>query len=175
MNYSADIAKTPRHLLPADFVLSNWESVEPYFKELLERDISTPDKLAAWLKDQSELEAVISEDACWRQIKMTCDTENKTLEESFNFFCLEIQPKIQPYSDLLNKKLLNSPALSQLDNDKYFTYLRSVKKSIELLGKRIFHYRQRWRCCNSNTDKLPEPCSLRLTVKSIRCSRLVSF
>lgn len=132
MNYSADIAKTPRHLLPADFVLSNWESVEPYFKELLERDISTPDKLAAWLKDQSELEAVISEDACWRQIKMTCDTENKALEESFNFFCLEIQPKIQPYSDLLNKKLLNSPALSQLDNDKYFTYLRSVKKSIEL-------------------------------------------
>lgn len=132
MNYSADIEKTPRRFLPADFVLSNWESVEPYFKDLLERDIATPDKLAAWLKDQSELEAVVSEDACWRQIKMTCDTENKSLEESFNFFCLEIQPKIQPYSDLLNKKLLASPALNELDHDKYFTYLRSVKKSIEL-------------------------------------------
>ena len=53
----------------------------------------------------SELEAVINEDACWRQIKMTCDTTDKKLEESFNFFCMEIQPKIQPYADALNKKL----------------------------------------------------------------------
>ncbi len=36
-----------------------------------------------WLQDMSELEAVISEDTCWRQIKMTCDTENKALEEAF--------------------------------------------------------------------------------------------
>ena len=56
----------------------------------------------------SELEAVINEDACWRQIKMTCDTTNKQLEESFNFFFMEIQPKIQPYADALNKKLISS-------------------------------------------------------------------
>lgn len=53
-------------------------------------------ELEQWLKDASELEAVISEDACWHQIRMTCDTENKDLEESFNFFMMEIQPKIQP-------------------------------------------------------------------------------
>ena len=54
----------------------------------------------------SELEAVVSEDACWRQIRMTCDTENKTLEEAFTYFCLQIQPKIQPYADKLNRKLV---------------------------------------------------------------------
>lgn len=63
---------------------------------------------------------------------MTCDTENKFLEESFNFFCLQIQPKIQPYADALNKKLVNSPFAKQLDKDKYFTYLRSVQKNIDL-------------------------------------------
>ena len=73
---------------------------------MLERDIATKEKLEQWLKDQSELEAVVNEDACWRQIKMTCDTENKSLEEAFNYFCMEIQPKIQPYSDALNKKLV---------------------------------------------------------------------
>ena len=90
------------------------------------------ENLEKWLKDLSELEAVVNEDACWRQIKMTCDTENKKLEEAFNFFCLEIQPKIQPYSDALNKKLVNHPLLNELDKEKYFTYLRSTRKSIEL-------------------------------------------
>ena len=130
--YTADIKKRPRTFLPENFRLTDWASVEPYFNNLLERDISDKPSLEQWLKDQSELEAAVSEDACWRQIKMTCDTENKSLEEAFNFFCLEIQPKIQPLSDALNKKLVNSPLLSELDKEKYHTYLRSIRKSIEL-------------------------------------------
>ena len=130
--YSADIKKIDRHFLPTGFTVNNWEVLEPYFKDLLDRDISTKEKLEQWLKDQSELEAIVNEDACWRQIKMTCNTENKALEEAFNYFCMEIQPRIQPYSDALNKKLVNSPLLEQLDTEKYFTYLRSVRKSIEL-------------------------------------------
>jgi len=130
--YSADIKKIERNFIPANFTVSNWETLEPYFKDLLERDISSKEKLEQWLKDLSELEAVVNEDSCWRQIKMTCDTENKALEDAFNYFCMEIQPRIQPYSDALNKKLLNSALLDELDKEKYFTYLRSIKKSIEL-------------------------------------------
>ncbi|MEI2739168.1 MAG: hypothetical protein V9F01_10310 [Chitinophagaceae bacterium] len=85
MNYSADIQKLPRHFLPTDFAVTNWEGLEPYFKNLDERAINSISGLEQWLKDASELEAVISEDACWRQIKMTCDTENKELEECFHF------------------------------------------------------------------------------------------
>ncbi len=130
--YSADIKKIIRSFLPGEFTVTNWDVLEPYFKNLLERDISSLEKLEQWLKDQSELEAIVNEDACWRQIKMTCDTENKALEEAFNFFCMEIQPKIQPYSDALNKKLLNATFLEMLDQEKHYTYLRAVRKSIEL-------------------------------------------
>ncbi len=130
--YTADIKKLPRQFVPENFVVSNWQSLEPYFKDLLERPIKTGSEMEKWLKDQSELEAVVNEDACWRQIKMTCDTENKSLEESFNFFFMEIQPKIQPYSDALNKKLVNHPLTKELDGEKYFTYLRNIRKSIEL-------------------------------------------
>ncbi len=130
--YSADIKKLPRHFVPQDFTVTDWNSLEPFFKDLLNREINTAAELEQWMKDNSELEAVISEDACWRQIKMTCDTENKTLEEAFNFFCMSIQPQIQPYADALNKKLVNHPLAADLDKQKYFTYLRSVKKSIEL-------------------------------------------
>jgi oligoendopeptidase F len=132
MEKTSTIQKIERHFLPKDFAVTNWESLEPFFKNLLERDLSSAADLELWLKDMSEMEAVLSEDACWRQIKMTCDTENKQLEEAFNFFCLEIQPKIQPYADKLNRKLVENPLTSKLEQGKYFTYLRSVKKSIEL-------------------------------------------
>jgi oligoendopeptidase F len=132
MNYSADIRKVERHFLPSEFVITDWNSLEPWYKNLLDRDIDTIGKYEDWLADFNEMEAVISEDACWRQIRMTCDTTDKTLEESFNYFYLEIQPKLQPYSDQLNKKLISSPFVKELDQQKYFTYLRNVKKSIDL-------------------------------------------
>jgi oligoendopeptidase F len=130
--YTATIERLQRNYMPADFKITTWENLEPYFKELLDRKIENFETLEKWLKDSSEMEAVVSEDICWRQIKMTCDTENKALEEAFNFFCLEIQPKIQPYADALNKKLVNNEFAGELGHDKYFTYLRSVQKSIDL-------------------------------------------
>ncbi len=132
MQYSADIKKIERHYLPVDFVVTTWEGLEPFFKELSERPLASVQDLEKWLKDMSEVEAIVSEDACWRQIRMTCDTENKSLEAAFNFFYMEIQPKIQPYADILNRKLVDSPYRTSLDQQKYFTYLRSVKKSIDL-------------------------------------------
>jgi oligoendopeptidase F len=132
MQRTADIQKLSHKYLPADFVITDWASLEPFFKELKERPILSVQDLEAWLTDLSELEACISEDACWRQIKMTCDTTDKSLEDAFTFFCMEIQPQMQPYADALNKKLIQSEYTAQLDQAKYHTYLRSVKKSIEL-------------------------------------------
>ena len=132
MMYTADIKKQPRHFVPAGFRVTDWQTLEPFFKNLLERELNTKEDLEQWLKDLSELEAMVNEDACWRQIKMTCDTENKSLEEAFNYFFLEIQPRIQPYSDALNKKLVNHPLSKDLDAEKYHTYLRNIRKSIEL-------------------------------------------
>jgi oligoendopeptidase F len=130
--YTAAISKKPRHFVPADFTVTTWDKLEVYYKDLLDRPIDTPEAFEQWLKDCSELEAVVSEDVCWRQIKMTCDTENKALEEHFNYFYTELDPHLQPYSDAINKKLVNHPLAAQLDAEKYFTYLRSTRKSIEL-------------------------------------------
>lgn len=136
MTYSADIKKLPRHYLPVDFEIKDWEGLLPFFQELEEREIDSVTALEQWLKDASELEAAISEEVCWRQIKMTCDTENKELEASFTFFMMEIQPKMQPFSDRLNKKLLDCKFASELDTQKYFTYLRNVKKNIDLFEEK---------------------------------------
>lgn len=132
MTLNAAIKKIERRFLPETFTIQNWDSLAPWFRNLEEREIHSAAELEKWLQDASELEAVISEDVCWRQIRMTCDTENKELEESFNFFMMEIQPKIQPYSDILNRKLLDNPFTAALDKEKYYTYLRTVKKNIDI-------------------------------------------
>ncbi|RFS22381.1 M3 family oligoendopeptidase [Chitinophaga silvatica] len=131
-NLSADIKKVPRHFLPEDFQVTTWDTLQPYFEALIQRNINSVTDLESWLKDMSELEAVVSEDACWRQIKMTCDTTDKSLEEAFTYFCMEIQPKLQPYADALNKKFIESPYVKELDPDLYKTYIRSVNKQIKL-------------------------------------------
>lgn len=132
INANADIQAVPRKFLPQNFSVTSWEALQPYFQQLLDRPLQSKGDLEQWLKDSSEIEAVLSEDACWRQIKMTCDTENKSLEEAFVFFVTEIQPKIQPYADKLNRKLIACPFTAELDQKKFYTYLRSVKKSIDL-------------------------------------------
>jgi oligoendopeptidase F len=126
------IHKKDRQFLPADFKLTTWDALQPYFEELKNRDLPNPAALEKWLQDISELEAVVSEDACWRQINMTCDTTNKEYEEAFTYFCLEIEPKMKPYSFELNKKLLACPYTARLDKGIYFPYLRSVDNAAKL-------------------------------------------
>src|SRR5438046_2050293 len=113
----APLKQKARQYLPVDFKITDWENLQPYFEELKNRALDSKEHLVQWLEDISELEAVVSEDACWRQINMTCDTTNKEYEAAFTFFCMEIEPKMKPYSFELNKKLLESPFTKELDQD----------------------------------------------------------
>ncbi len=122
----------PRHFLPADFQVSDWESLLPFFEKLQSRSISSTADLQQWLDDVSEIEAVISEDASWRQIRMTLDTTNEEYEQAFTYFVTEIEPKMKPWLFELNKKLSESPYADGLDQTQFFPYLRSVRNSIEL-------------------------------------------
>jgi oligoendopeptidase F len=121
-----------RHYLPSDFKITTWDTLKPLFEELKQREINSLLDLKQWMKDYSELEAVISEDGAWRYIKMTCDTKDEKLQNDFNFFVAEIEPHISPYANALNQKLIESPFVNQLEKDIYSVYVRSVKKSIEL-------------------------------------------
>ena len=132
---NAHITAPPRQFLPADFAVTTWDALQPYFETLQQRPVNSKEELSRWLADISELEAVVSEDACWRQIRMTRDTANKEYEEAFTYFCMEIQPRLQPYADALNRKLLASPYKQQLDQQLYFTYLRNVEKAVKLFNE----------------------------------------
>lgn len=124
--------KNKRIFLCDDLIIDSWNKIKPYFEDLKNRNLTNVADLEQWLKDRSELEAVLEEDMAWRYIKMNIDTTDVQLAESFNFFINEIEPNVAPFINDFNLKLVNSPFIDQLNKEKYFIYLRGIKKQIDI-------------------------------------------
>ena len=128
------ISKPTRQFIDQDLIIDSWGSIEQYFENLASRIIESESDFKQWLSDQSELDAIIEENAAWRYIKMTINTKDKELSDNYTFFISEIQPKIAPYEDLLNRKLNDSPfsKLLSKEADSYKIMFRQVKNAIDL-------------------------------------------
>lgn len=124
--------KKERIFLPNELVIDSWEKLKVFFDDLKNRNIGNVSDLENWLRDRSELEAVLEEDMAWRYIKMNIDTTDVELAESFNFFIAEIEPNVAPYTNEFNIKLVNSPFINDLNAEKYYIYLRGIKKQIKI-------------------------------------------
>lgn len=125
--------KYRRTFVDDQLVIDSFESIEKYLTHLLERKLDSIESLKQWLKDKSELEAVLEEDMAWRYIKMSIDTANEAHQKAYTFFVAEIQPKLAPIDDKLNKKLIGAQNLEELENDPaYAIYIRSVNSQLEL-------------------------------------------
>lgn len=127
------LERPARKFLPETFTITGWEQLKPYFDKLLEREITSVDELRNWLSDRSELESVISEDFAWRYINMTRFTENETYSKAYQDFVENIQPKMAPVSDQLNRKAAASEFLDVLVRETgYDIMIRNLKKDIEI-------------------------------------------
>lgn len=128
------IPKRPaRKFLPEDFQVSTWENLKPFFEKLLNRSMASETDLKQWLRDRSELESVVSEDLGWRYIRMTCYTDKEEYSKAYQDFVQNIQPNVAPFSDLLNKKVLDSQWCKGLEKQKGFDLMvRNLKKEVEL-------------------------------------------
>jgi len=127
--------KTKRNFIKEDIIIKSKEDIIPYLKDLKNRAINSVEDLKKWWTDKSETEAFLEEDAAWRYIKMSCNTADEKLAESFNFFVKEIEPIVSEYSDVLDKKLINSEFFNKLDAKKYEVAKKKIKRSIELFRK----------------------------------------
>lgn len=121
-----------RHFVQSDFKVSTWDLLQPYFDNLKNRNISSLSELESWLKDYNELVAVVGEDMAWRYIKMTCDTANTALRDSYNDFVQNIEPHLALIGNELNKKLISVPYTKDLHKTGYDIYLRGIKNNIDL-------------------------------------------
>lgn len=124
-------AAAERKFVPSGLKIDSWEAIAPFFENLEKRPLESASAIQQWLADLSELETVLQEHVGWLYIRMTCDTRNQELTEAYTFFINEINPKIEPVTDRLNRKLAGSPYRSGLDK-RYSIYLRQVENSIRL-------------------------------------------
>lgn len=132
MESAISTKRKKRHFVSEDFVPENWASIEPYYKQLLEKEINSVASFKSWLRDRSELEAVLSENAGWRYIRMTCDTTVKEHQDAYTYFVTEIQPKIAPYNHQLNEKVINSPYRKQIDDPAFEILFREMEKDFKI-------------------------------------------
>jgi oligoendopeptidase F len=124
--------RSKRKFVPKNLIIDSWNKLKFLFDNLVERKISSATELEQWMLDRSELITVIGDEIKWSIIKNKIDTTDKELAERFLFWIKEIEPNMDPYEHKLNLKLVESPYLKELDQEKYRIYLRGVKNNIEI-------------------------------------------
>lgn len=128
----ADIIQEPKRIYLKGELNYTWEEISKYFEELVLRKIENTDQLLKWFKDKSELDAVLEEEFAWRYIRMNIDTTNTEYAKKFQYFVKEINPKIAPFEDKINKKISNSEFLKELTEEKFQNLIRSVENQLAI-------------------------------------------
>jgi oligoendopeptidase F len=121
-----------RIFLPENYTITNWISLKPYYENIENRLISSQDDFIKWLRDRSELESFVSENFAWRYIKMTCNTADEELQQSYQDFVENIQPQLAVYGDILNKKTLEYADEWKIEEEGFAIMLRGIKESVKL-------------------------------------------
>jgi oligoendopeptidase F len=126
------VTRKPRIFLAEDLKIDSYADIKPYFDQLLDEPVNTLDDFKTWLRKSSELEAVLEEDMAWRYIRMTINTADKEASAAYEKFVNEINPPVSEASNLLNKKLSDSPFKNSLTDEADKIYLKKVESAIEI-------------------------------------------
>ena len=108
------------------------DALEPWFQDLLKRELPDSDTLERWLLDESDLLSRCAAENARRYIARTCDTKDTECEARYRQFHSEVMPKLRSWSDALDQKFLSAPAADQLDVDRYAVLKRKRKAASEL-------------------------------------------
>jgi oligoendopeptidase F len=122
----------PRQFLADDVDLGDWSQIEPYFDKLAAEPLDTPEQLADWLLNASELTACLDQERVSREVDMTRATDDQAREKRYLDFVTDIQPRIKPRLFELQRRYVQSPARRDLDQSRYHVLDRSVVNAVEL-------------------------------------------
>ena len=118
--------------VPASLDATRFESVEPYFKKLLERPVKSGAELEKWLLDRSELSAQCSEARADLYISMSCNTEDQAAQEAYGTYVGEVAPRLTPLFFELDKRLVELSKAFPLTPARYQVLLRGSQADVEL-------------------------------------------
>ncbi|MDP7008196.1 MAG: M3 family oligoendopeptidase [Phycisphaerales bacterium] len=118
--------------VPADIDATTWENLQPYYQQLLEREFKCSGCIEQFLFDRSELDAAASEAGSNLYIAMTCNTEDESAKKGFLAFVETVEPELKKIGFELNKKVVSSNVVQDLDPDRYGVLLRDWFADVEI-------------------------------------------
>jgi oligoendopeptidase F len=122
----------PRTYLPADFDPGNAAAMAAVFNELEERPIADRAALEKWLLDWQEVTGAAMERYARAYLAMTGDTTSEAAKSDYLGLLESLLPLLSNADFKLQRKLLASAALDELDPDYYGTFLRNVRAEVEI-------------------------------------------
>ena len=111
---------------------TQWLEMEPYYQDFMNREINSADELEGWLLELGRFDAYVGEAGSMLYVNMTCDTENEEIKQAYLDFVETVEPELAKMSDLLNRKLVESPYANELDQDEYNVLLRDTRMDLAL-------------------------------------------
>ena len=129
------ITQKERSFVPADFKLGAWDKLEPFYKDLERRAISTQESFEEWIKNWDELYAVISEDMRWKYIKTSIDTQDAAAKADLEDFYVNLDPKMKPWENKLQKKFNTSSLKEGLSAD-FLNFKRGIANDLALFNEK---------------------------------------
>jgi oligoendopeptidase F len=120
-----------------DFDPANTEQLSEIFDELEQRTIASPQELHDWLLDMMDFGSRIGGEGSRRNVAHARDTTDKDAEKAFHQFVSEVGPLIATRFNKLEKKLMESPHLRELEqrDDQLQILLRNTRLDLEIFNE----------------------------------------
>jgi oligoendopeptidase F len=109
--------------LPQVFAVTQWKDIQPFYEQLLARNLTSLETLQQWFLDRSELEGALSEEGGWRYINTTRDTTHQGYKTKYECYVKEILPHTIPLTHQLNEKAKHCPYTQVLGQEVGFDIL----------------------------------------------------
>lgn len=118
--------------VPPDLDARRWETLQPLYRALLDRELDCAGCLEQLLLDRSELDAAAREAHANLYINMTCHTDDAQIRQAYLDFVEQVEPELKKIGFELDRKIVNSPRRGELDQERYGVLLRNLTADVEI-------------------------------------------
>jgi oligoendopeptidase F len=118
--------------VPIDIDASSWDHLQPLYAGLIDRKLMCEGCLEQLLLDRSELDAAAAEAGIVAYINNSRQTDDEDAKAKFLDWVEHVQPHLQQASFELNRKIVESPHVDALDQERYGVMLRELKTDVDL-------------------------------------------
>lgn len=123
---------TATFTVPTDLDATTWDSLDPLYQALIDRDLKCAGCLEQLILDRSELDSTVSEAYSNLYIAMTCHTDDEEAKAAYLGFVENVQPNLLRTGFELDRKLAGSPFVSDLESPRYDVLVRDAKADVEI-------------------------------------------